>query len=109
MSLVKIDTPEIWPSSNERGTSIYTGTGFLVTILIFEGERLKRRLEADRTRLVIGVLVENVARGPNGDCEGRFKWWEMTRCVGKGGMGGLFSGEQVVSLVSKVSVDEGEG
>lgn len=81
-SPVKIDTPEIWPSFKERGTSIYRGTGFLVTIQSFEVERLQKRLEADRTRRANGVLVENVARGPKGDCKGRFKWWEVTLCIG---------------------------
>lgn len=81
-SPVKIDTPEIWPSFKERGISIYRGTGFLVTILTFEVEHLQKRLEADRTCRANGVLVENVARGPKGDCEGRCKWWEMTLCIG---------------------------
>lgn len=81
-SPLKIDTPEIWPSFKERGTSIYRGTGFLVTIPSFEVERLQKRLDADRTRRANGVPVENVARGPKGDCKGRSKWWEMTFCIG---------------------------
>lgn len=70
---------------------------------------MQKRLEADPTHLAIGVLVENAGRGPKkGDCEGRLKWWEMTLCVGKGGKGSLFSGEQIWLLVSGILVDEGE-
>lgn len=109
-SPVKIDTPEIWPSFKERGTSIYRGTGFLVTIQSFEVERLQKRLEADRTRRTNGVLVENVARGPKGDCKGRFKWFEVTLCIGRDGKKGLVSGKALSLLVmSRASFDEHKG